>query len=324
MMGKTLLIYTEGGVRLGLGNVYRCLSLARAVRESRPDISVSFVSSSPENVISIITSNGFAALRTDSILPSIIEAEPDCLLIDFLDIPEDFVRSVKDRGIKVVIVGNSNEANRYADLVVNAIIGTGLRNREFTDSFGTRNLWGPEYLVLREEFERLRDTYGHTGNLHDIVLLFGGSDQSDFTRRVAAAITGRGYRISIIAGGAYGHFAELEAEAGKCGDITLYHNISNVSDIYRNADFLFTSPGTALFEGLCIGIPAVSFYQNQSQIDVFGNFFTCNRFTDGTDPERMMKEVYGNYEAFKAERDILNVGGGRSRIISTITDLIGN
>ena len=224
--------------------------------------------------------------------------------------------------MKVVIVGNDTPSNHYADIVVNAIIGTGLENREFRDAYGTLNLWGPQFLVLRDEFEALRDSYTYSGELRNVVLLFGGSDQSDFTRKVVRALSGHGFSISVIAGRAYEHYPELEADAAVLEDVTLYHNITNVSEIYRKADFLFTSPGTALFEGLCIGIPAVSFYQNRSQVDVFGNFFTCNMFSEETDPLSMMTSVYKNYDAFRKERDFYNVGGGRKRIIDSIIELI--
>lgn len=323
-MGKSLLIYTEGGLELGLGNIYRCLSLSKALKAERPGLDISFLSSSPENVLSIISDNGFRAVHAakEELLPAILESGADCLLIDVLGTEENFVRPVKEKGMKVVIVGNDTPANHCADIVVNAIIGTGLRNRTFRDSYGTLNLWGPEFLVLRDEFESLRDSYRYSGELRNVVLLFGGSDQSDFTRKVLRTLSGHGLGISVIVGRSYEHYPELEAEAAGMQDVTLYHNISNVSEIYRKSDFLFTSPGTALFEGLCIGMPAVSFYQNDSQMDVFGDFFTCNRFTDETAPLAMMASVYEGYDAFRKERDFFNVGGGRKQIIESIAQLI--
>lgn len=319
-----MLIYTEGGLKLGLGNVYRCLSLARALKEKDSGLDISFISSSPENVMSIIAGNGFGYVRTEEkdIFSAILGSGADCLLIDVLGIGEDFVKAVRSKGMKVVIVGNDTAANHSADIVVNAIIGTGLKNRSFRDSYGTLNLWGPAYLVLRDEFESLRNSYRYTGKLKKVVLLFGGSDQSDFTRKVAGALSGHGFGISVITGRAYGHYAELQADSREWEDVTLYHDITNVSEIYKETDFLFTSPGTALFEGLCLGIPSVSFYQNESQEEVFGAFFTCNRFSAESDPLAMMEKVYGDYIAFREERDFYNVGGGRKEIIDSIIGLI--
>lgn len=323
-MGKSLLIYTEGGLKLGLGNVYRCLSLAVALKRRDPELEISFVSSSPDNVMSIIADSGFGYIHTEEkgILPAVLQAGTDCLLIDVLGIGEDFVKAVKTGGTKVAIIGNDTKANHFAEIVVNAIVGTGLKNRSFRDSYGSLNLWGPAYLVLRDEFEAARDSYRYSGNLRNVVLLFGGSDQSDFTRKVAGAITGHGFSISVIVGRAYERYPELEADSAGWEDVTLYHDITNVSEIYKGADFLFTSPGTALFEGLCLGIPTLAFYQNDSQREVFGDFLNCSGFSEETDPLAMMESIYRNYESFRKERDLYNVGGGREEIIDNIIGLL--
>lgn len=318
---KHLLIYTEGGLNLGLGNFYRCLSLSRAVAKDW-DGEISFISSSPESVCDLVRAAGLGIVRTekDNVADEIVRIRPDLLLIDVLGIGSSFTGAIRRAGIPVAIVGNDSSANHDASLVVNAIIGTGLQNRAFTDEYGTLNLWGPEYLVLREEFEALRDTYRHRGGIRNIVMLFGGSDQSDFASKALRKLEGRGYGISVIVGKAYPYIDRLR---GIAADGTrIYCNISNVSEIYRKADFLLTSPGTALFEGLCLGIPAISFYQNESQVEVFGDFFTCRHFDEEEDLEALMRETYAGYEDFERERRHYNVGGGRDRIVSEIIKLL--
>lgn len=318
---KHLLIYTEGGLNLGLGNFYRCLSLCRAVSK-RWDGKISFISSSPESVCELVKAAGLEIRRCEKekVAEEIISIRPELLLIDVLGIGREFTSKIRKAGIDIAIVGNDTDANRDAALVVNAIIGTGLGNRAFTDEFGTLNLWGPEYLVLRDEFEALRDTYRHRGGIRSIVLLFGGSDQSDFTSKTLRRLGGKGYDISVIVGKAYPFLEELRSIAGE--DTKVYCNISNVSEIFRSADFLFTSPGTALFEGLCLGIPSISFYQNESQKEVFGDFFTCREFDSVQDPEMLMKKVYAGYEGFERERRSYNVGGGRDRIVTETIKLL--
>ena len=317
-----ILFYTEGGHYLGLGNIFRSLSLARALRSGVcPD--VRFLTSSEPYACDIIRNAGFEVTCTPDLLPAIDSLAPHTLVIDYLGIGEDFVQSARAGGrTKVVLIGNDSSANHSADIVVNAIIGTGFENRCFRDSYGTLNLWGPKYLVLREEFEAIRDSYSYKGHISTVVMLFGGSDQADFSSRVLSRFSGKGYRILLILGAGYRNDDELSAVLASFeGEVEVLHSISNVSQIYKQADFLLTSPGTALFEGLCPGIPAISYFQNESQKAVFGPFMTTAEFTDQTDPVADMERIYADYEGFRAQLRRFAVGTGRNEIIENILAL---
>lgn len=314
--------YTEGGHKLGLGNIFRSLSLAKALRDRGCD-EIRFVTSSEPYACSFITDAGFEAVITRDPLSAILDLKPHRLIIDFLGIGKDFVSSASRGGqTRIIIIGNDSEANHEADLVVNAIIGTGFINRCFRDSYGTLNLWGPRYLVLREEFEELRDTYRLKESIRNVVLLFGGSDQADFSSKVLNSFSGTDYAVTLILGAGYRDDESLEKVLSDYkGKVEVYRNVGNVSDFYKKADFLFTSPGTALFEGLCMGIPAISFFQNQSQIDVFGPFMTTCVYSRTTDPVAMMLDVYSHYGDFRSNLESFAVGMGRNEIIDNILAL---
>jgi len=323
-----ILFYTEGGHYLGLGNIFRSLSLAKELRKKQP-VEIAFLTSSEQYARDIIAKAGFPVIGVESkdeVLPKAIEVRPDVLVIDYLNISEEFVKAVKENGTKVAIVGNDNDANHHADIVVNAIIGTGFKNRSFTDEYGTLNLWGPKYLVLRDEFESIRGSYRYTGKLKNVVLLFGGSDQADFTSQVLSKLlcSAEDFAITAVVGAGYRNDEALQRVIDEHGDkdnFRILRNISNVGEIYATADFLFSSPGTALFEGMCIGIPAISYFQNESQVEVFGPFFTTAHFDATTDVVADMKRVYSDIEAYNSGLESLSVGKGRNEIIDSILNL---
>lgn len=314
--------YTEGGHKLGLGNIFRSLSLAKALR-GRGCGDICFVTSSEPYACRFISDAGFEAVITQDPLSAVLDLKPDRLIIDFLGISRDFVSKASRGGLtRIIIIGNDNDANHEADLVVNAIIGTGFVNRSFKDSYGTLNLWGPRYLVLREEFEALRDTYRPKDHIENVVLLFGGSDQADFSSKVLNSFSGTDYAVTLILGAGYRDEENLEKVLSDFkGKVEVFRNVGNVSDFYKKADFLFTSPGTALFEGLCIGIPAISYFQNQSQIDVFGPFMTTCRYSPDADPVSTMLDVFTNYTDFRSKLESFAVGMGRNEIIDNILAL---
>lgn len=329
MNKSIILIYTEGGLKLGLGNIYRSLSLAHELAQ-KDFIEVCFITSSERYVQDIICSQGFKVLAVSKVrlINEIVEYRPSILLIDYLGIDEEFVKSVKTQiPTRLVIVGNDTDANHYADIVVNAIIGTHFKNRCFVDEYGTLNLFGPKYLVLREEFENKRNSYIYKGILKHIVLLFGGSDQANFTCKVIRQFikAGNDYQITVITGAGYLYDEELKAMIKKASTnvrINILKNINNVAEIYSQADFLITSPGTALFEGLCMGIPSLSFYQNNSQHEVFGDFFTTASYEDHLDIIQYIKSIYSDFNKYNEQLRFYAVGEGRTEIINSIVKLL--
>jgi len=329
MNKSIILIYTEGGLKLGLGNIYRSLSLAHELAR-RDIIEVCFITSSERYVQDIIRSQGFKVLAVskDRLINEIVEYRPSILLIDYLGIGEEFVKSVKTQiPTRLVIVGNDTDANHYADIVVNAIIGTHFKNRCFVDEYGTLNLFGPKYLVLREEFEKKRNSYIYKGILKHIVLLFGGSDQANYTCKVIGQFikASNDYQITVITGAGYLYDEELKAmtkDAPENVRINILKNINNVAEMYSRADFLITSPGTALFEGLCMGIPSLSFYQNKSQQEVFGDFFTTASYEDHLDIIKYMNSIYSDLNEYNEQLKFYAVGEGKTEIINSIVKLL--
>lgn len=322
-----VLVYTEGGLKLGLGNIYRSLSLVTELQNVRK-AEYNIITTSEQYVCEIIQNKGFPVIsvKETDLIDNIINYNPSVLLIDYLGISEEFVKKIKERiSVKIVIIGNLTKANQFADVVVNAIIGTDFKNRCFVDSFGTLNLFGPKYLVLRKEFEKLRYSYKYNVTIKNIVLLFGGTDQANYTCKILRKLLDSNglWNIILITGAGYEHQEELDMIIRSTPERTKsFRNINNVSEIYSQADFLITSPGTALFEGLCMGIPSLSFYQNESQKEVFGKFFTTCSYKEDLDLLGYINDIYLNREYFNNQLKSYAIGEGRNEIIDAIINLL--
>ena len=328
-MERKIAIYTEGGFKLGLGNIYRSLSLAVSiVSRGIPDDSLCFVTSSEDAIRKIIRDRGFQVVAVDDQAAAfswLAAHRPDLLIIDYLGISETYVRSVKELGVKVALIGNDSAANQYADLVVNAIVGTDFTNRR-RQSHATLYLEGPKYLVLRDEFVEKRDRYVYKGTLRTIGLLFGGTDQANLSCGVLEALirSGEKFRVVLILGSGYKYDAPLNAliSRNESLDIHVLRNINNVSEEMLALDFLITSPGTALFEAFCLGVPSLAFFQNESQERVFRDFFMTMRFAAVPDLLGKIKSVYyEGYPAFRRALNALEVGKGKEEIIEDILNL---
>lgn len=326
MGNKHFIIYTEGSLELGLGNVFRSIALADAIIRTTNDISVSFVTSSESYVRNIISNKhslSFFGYTQEEVFEYIYKVSPHTVIIDYLGIAPKYTIELKNKNIKVALIGNNTIANHSANLVVNAIIGTDFINSEIIDTHGTKYLQGPKYLVLRDEFESKRDKYTYRSKLSNITLLFGGTDQADFSFRILSKLINEkcDFNIKLILGAGYKKRKNIDdfiTEKELKSQVSILQNISNISEELMNTDFLITSPGTSLFEGLCLGIPSLAFFQNKSQEDVFRDFYRSEKF----DPDKVLipyiTSLYEERASFKEKLSELKVGMGKDEIINNL------
>ncbi len=86
----TIAIITSGGLEMGMGHVYRSLTLAEELSEKTV---VRFFTISDETVRAKIKDNGFSVTALNSsneILESLIAIRPHVVIIDNLDVEESF------------------------------------------------------------------------------------------------------------------------------------------------------------------------------------------------------------------------------------------
>jgi len=322
-----IVIYTEGGFYLGLGNVYRMIELGKSLLIKKPDLHITFITSSENYVVELIQNNGFDVKQDmKESLPELISLQDfNVLIIDKLNIEEAFIHSIKRTKkeiFKVVIFGNLTSANRMSDLVINAIIGSDFSNKNYVDKYGTMYLTGPKYLTLRDEFKN--HSYIYKNECRNILLLFGGTDQANYSCKVLNDLLNAPiqYNITLVIGKGYNFFDELEKILNIARDVQVLKDIKNVNEVMLANDFLITSPGTALFEGLYLGLPYLALYQNESQKEVFGDFLNTKSYDDINDISYCIRSIYYDYGSYQKNANNLEVGQGKNEIIKQIIKLI--
>lgn len=323
---KKIAIITDGSFKMGLGHVYRTLALAKELSDFGKVI---FYTQSKNIVVDKIKNNGYKVFKVNSdyeLKEQLDFEKPNAIIIDKLEVDENFARDIKSNlNSKLIIFGNISSANKYADIVINAIIGTNYKNKTHLDkNTNTLYLEGPKYLVLRREFYDHKNSYKFRDNLEKILLIFGGSDQANLTTKVLDKLLSINdyFKISIILGSAFKFEKELLKLFKKYKNIEnrvhIYKNVNNVSELMTRTDLVFTSAGTAMFESFLIGLPTITFYQNLLQKRMFKGFITTYDLNKINNFENFIFSVYKNYYENKKEIDKLDIGGGRDEIITNI------
>jgi len=253
-----LVIRADGGLKNGMGHIYRTLTLAE---ELKNDFDITFLVRGDEIVLNKVKSYGFDCLIiSNDEIKLIDEINPDVIVFDKFEVEEVIVRKIREKtNSKIVLFDNESNANKYADVVINAILGVKDKDRREN---GTRYYCGLRYLILRREFhEYWKKEKIINKDINRVLLTFGGSDPSNLTSKTLDAISDYDFDITVILGPHFIYFDELKAKE----NVKILRDVRNVAELMYESDLIVTSLGLTTFEAFCTGTPAIVICQNDLQ-----------------------------------------------------------
>jgi len=320
---------TDGGLEMGMGHVYRSITLAEELRHLA-GTDVYFITYGDELVVKKLEDSGFSVFKLEndmSVILHLKNTQPDIVIIDRLDLDEIFVKDIRE-GFdgKIVIFGNLSSANQYADMVINSVIGSDFKNRRFRDEeTGTLYFYGPKYLVLRKEFYEFKKKKRAKSieNIRRVLLIFGGSDASNLTSRALDSLLKLNYieEVDVLLGPHFIYEKEvnsvLEKHLGKRGCVHIFKDVKNVAEMMDKADLVVTSPGLSIFEAFCVGTPVIAIRESQLHDTAFGDFI--NTF-DSSVVDHLEELIFDNesLEVNTKYIEELEVGDGKNELIEEI------
>ena len=321
-MQKKLAIFTNGSVKQGMGHIYRSLHLAQELKKK---FEITFFTTSHKKATNIITSQNFTVVKSQHILEKLIAVNPDIVIIDNLQVEENFAREIKKQTkSKLVIFGNTSSANKYAELVINGMVDS---DGESVERRGKRNqteyLSGGRYVGFKKNIYHLYNRYTYKKEISNILLCFGGSDPLNLSTKVTKKILENNttYKITIVVGPLFSFKKELKHIARNCPRVTFLENIFNLERQMLMHDFAITSPGSTMFEAIMLGVPTLAFYQSVYQKKVFSKIPNIFSFSRNFDLEKNILSIYKNYKTYKNKWSRYQIGEGKKQIIYSIKNL---
>ena len=260
LLGRKRVAFRVDGYRsLGMGHVYRALTLAYALiehdvvfvcDESRKEGS-DFLRAANMKVVEVAGEKGF--------LEWLAQDAPDVLVVDTLDTQLSFIEAAKKLAGRVVTFEDLGGGARAADAVVNALYeGASPHSNVYT---------GKKYVCLRDEF-LYATPRSFREQVERVLVTFGGTDPLNLTARVyaiAKSLREQGFsaEFDFIVGPAYeGEGIESAPELG----IRVHRDVLRMSDFMRDADLALSSQGRTTFELASLGVPTIVLAQNEREL----------------------------------------------------------
>ncbi|MDD3172597.1 MAG: glycosyltransferase [Herbinix sp.] len=258
---KKIIFRVDGEEKLGMGHIYRCLTLAYKlighdlcfITKKQCDLGVRKLEQSffPMKVIE----------QEEDMWSFLEEYKPDIIINDILNTSEEYMLKLRSYVKRIINFEDEGEGSNLADGVINAL---------YDNKKGQKNVYsGFEYFCIRDEFIQTRPKEFET-NLKNVIIMFGGSDPSNLTQRIYNICHQLhdkypDIRFNFITGFGYPYKDNIKTKEEF--NIFAYHDVKRVSKYMMEADLAITSQGRTIYELAYMGVPAIVLAQNQRETE---------------------------------------------------------
>ena len=254
---KTIFFKTDSSQQLGMGHVYRVLSLAQELARHELKIFLS-----PEMPLGeeFFSQYGFhhQSITNEQFIQQVIQNKPDLVVFDILDTEAKMIQEIRNGSPETKIVSFEDQGSgaREVDLLISDVYP----NPEVPSE---KQLMGIEHAVLAPSFETLERVRENSDRVEEIAVLFGGTDPSGLAEKALDALEEIGFagKVSLIRGlGA----TPIEREFNL--DIDYLSNVKNMPRVLAKADLALSSAGRTITELASLGVPTICFAQNVKEL----------------------------------------------------------
>ena len=287
----------DASIQIGTGHVMRCLTLAKALREGGAECA--FVGREHlGNVFDLLEKEGFTAHRlpvsqwpvespknsntghTDyaawlgitseqdasDCLAVIEQSQPDWLVVDHYALDAHWEKALRPHIGKIMVIDDLANRSHDCDLLLDQNLGSQATDYIGKIPEGCKVLAGPQYALLRPEFNAHRDkslARRQLPLLAHILVTMGGVDADNATGAVLDALKKSDLpkmcRISVVMGAQAPWLEEVKARAATMSCQTeVLSGISNMAEVMASADLAIGAAGSTSWERCCLGLPSLT------------------------------------------------------------------
>lgn len=258
MKKKKIIFRVDGYVKLGMGHIYNCITLAYSMIEHE----VLFVTREDceLGLKKIIDSKfKYKKIKNNNDLFKVIEEyKPNIFVNDCLNTDAEYILKLKKIVPRVVTIEDLGAGAYVSDAVINALYDS---PENATNKFYS----GYKYVCLRDEFLTAVPKI-YSEEVQNIIVLFGGTDPSNLNEKTyqAALELHKKYSnisFNFITGIGY-DYEKHGVKTDEAKNIYIYPNVPVVSKYTKKADIAVTSQGRTIYELASMGLPSIVLSQN--------------------------------------------------------------
>ncbi|MBI3553498.1 MAG: hypothetical protein HY077_13465 [Elusimicrobia bacterium] len=249
--------YTFGDHQMGLGHVFRCLALERALRRNWPKAEFVYELKPGAEGARVVGERKGA--KVNRLKAGQRPAGPwDILIVDQFGVSPAEMCALKKGATRLISLDDPGSGCFEADISFNALYEN---QAERPKGSKTRCFEGLEYVFIDESFAR--QSYAVKDEVRDVLLSQGGADTygmlPDLAAQAALALKDYpGVTLHALVGPAFRHDRKLkEAAAEAAVEVRCHRGVCDMPALLAGMDLAVSAAGLTACELAAVGVPAV-------------------------------------------------------------------
>ncbi|KZL05208.1 UDP-2,4-diacetamido-2,4,6-trideoxy-beta-L-altropyranose hydrolase [Pseudovibrio sp. Ad26] len=294
----------DASAEIGTGHIMRCITLADAFKGTGGQCYF-ICRSIPQSLQDVIKSKGHSffqlphgppfiareddvahaswlgvnwevdALHTAAVISGI---EPDWIVLDHYALDHRWEKQVRGPQCKLIVIDDLFDRPHIADILLDQNLGRSRENYKDLVPRDCQVLAGPEFALLRPEFEKMRAISierRKKPKLEKLLITMGGADKDNVSGWLIdffEEATDLGLlSVTVVLGASAAHADSVKMKASTSViDVHVLQNVNNMAELMKDTDLCIGAAGSTSWERACLGVPSIIFSlaDNQKQIAV--------------------------------------------------------
>ena len=296
-----VVLRADASLQIGTGHVMRCLTLADELRARGADCHF-ICRAQPGHLVTLLESRGFSVTelpigpvdfhpaldhgeaptahsqwlgcdwRTDARQTQEVLAamRPDWLVVDHYALDARWEAALESYVRHLMVIDDLADRPHACDFLLDQNFYTDMTTRYLGRvPHACEMLLGPNHVLLRPEFTRMRQLARQRGgHVRRILVFFGGSDPTNQTRNVLVALGMLSLpeiAVDVVIGSSNPNRLQLQELCGSMPYVALHCQVANMAELIERADLGIGAGGVAMWERCYLGLPTITvvFADNQ-------------------------------------------------------------
>ncbi|MFA5088670.1 MAG: UDP-2,4-diacetamido-2,4,6-trideoxy-beta-L-altropyranose hydrolase [Candidatus Omnitrophota bacterium] len=276
---KKIVIRADGYKRLGMGHLYRNLTLARYLRKYYKK-EIIFITRNNGIAKKILKDNSFKTYllpfnmsrgaETKQLRNILARERPGLIIVDLLHdcLDPSYMKVMRyAAGVRVVAFIDTHQRRAVnADIVFNT--SPYHEKEDYRELRDTAYYFSYDYLILPETYLGFRPKRTIKKEVSRIMVCMGGSDHNNLSLGVVKAIDKSPFDFTCDVVMSSGYFSRMEVNRSLQGarhQVNVHYDTDGLYELLSMADIAITAGGNTQAERMCAGVPGMVISQLRHQ-----------------------------------------------------------
>lgn len=186
----------------------------------------------------------------------------DWLIVDHYALDARWESACRRDGLRILAIDDLADRTHDCDILLDQNL-VGQMNTRYRGRVSATcvQFLGPQYALLRPDFlAQRRLLAGRNGEIHRILVCYGGSDPTNETAKAVKALTSLAtpsIAVDVVVGMSNPHVESIARLCTGLPRAVVHRGANNIAELMRRADLSIGAGGVMSWERCCLGLPAV-------------------------------------------------------------------